>query len=130
MTGEGEQCGWSVAVTGVGMARRTVVTLTDDLDGGQAEETLRFGIDARDYEIDLSRKNAARFRKEIAPFVEHARRAGRAQRRTVRTAASRRRSHDIRAWAKEQGIELSERGRIPASVVEQYEASGGGSPSR
>ena len=104
------------------MARKTVVTLEDDLDGSLAEETLRFGIDGREYEIDLSRKNAGRFRKQVAPFVDHARRAGRAARRPARTAASRRRSHDIREWARDQGIELSERGRIPASVVEQYEA--------
>lgn len=110
-------------VTGVGMARKTVVTLEDDLDGSRAEETVRFGIDGREYEIDLSRKNAGRFRKQIAPFVEHARRAGRAARRPARTAASRRRSHEIREWARRNGIDLSERGRIPASVVRQYEAS-------
>jgi hypothetical protein len=107
------------------MAKKTVVTLEDDLDGGRADETLRFGIDGREYEIDLNKKNASRLRKEIAPFIDHARRAGRGPRRAVRTAASRRRSHDIRLWAKKQGIELSERGRIPASVVEQYEAAKG-----
>lgn len=112
-------------VTGVGMARRTVITLEDDLEGGPADETVRFGIDGTDYEIDLSKKNATRFRKAIAPFIEHARRAPRGQRRPVRTAASRRRSHDIRVWARDHGIELSERGRIPANVVEQYEAAVG-----
>lgn len=105
------------------MARRTIVTLEDDLDGSQAEETLRFSVGGSEYEIDLSRQNAARFRKDMGPFVEHARKAGRAQQRPVRTAASRRRSRDIRAWAKKQGIELSERGRIPSDVVEQYEAA-------
>ncbi|MGE5131694.1 MAG: histone-like nucleoid-structuring protein Lsr2 [Gemmatimonadota bacterium] len=105
------------------MARRTIVTMEDDLGGGPADETVRFGIGGAEYEIDLNKKNATRFRKEIAPFIEHARKAGRPARRPVRTAASRRRSHDIRAWAQKQGIELSERGRIPASVVEQYEAA-------
>ena len=105
------------------MARRTRVTLEDDLGGGQAEETLRFGIGGAEYEIDLSRTNATRFRTQIAPFIEHARQASQRQRRAVRTAASRRRSQDIRAWAREQGIELSERGRIPASVAARYEAA-------
>ena len=105
------------------MARRTIVTLEDDLGAGRADETVRFGIDGSEYEIDLSKKNASKLRKQLAPFVEHARKAGRAQPRLVRTAASRRRSRDIRAWAKEKGIQLSERGRIPADVVEQYEAA-------
>jgi hypothetical protein len=112
------------------MARKTIVVLQDDLDGGPADETLHFGIGGLEYEIDLSEKNAARLRKQLAPFVEHARKAGRAPRRVTRTAASRRRSRDIRAWAREQGIPLSERGRIPASVVEQYEADGWGTSRR
>lgn len=105
------------------MAKRTIVALEDDLDGGPADETVRFAVGGSEYEIDLSKKNADRFRKALAPFVDHARRAPRAQRRPVRTAASRQRSRDIRAWAREQGLEFSERGRIPASVVAQYEAA-------
>lgn len=113
------------------MARKTVVTLEDDLDGGPADETLRFGVDGSEYEIDLNEKNAARFHKLLAPFVERARRAGRGPRRVVRrTAASRRRSRDIRMWAKRQGIALSDRGRIPSGVVEQYESTLGGSSER
>jgi len=108
------------------MAQRVTVALEDDLDGGPADETVRFAFGAADYEIDLSKKNAAAFRKKLAPFVEHARKAGRAQpRRASRTAASRQRSGDIRAWAKDHGIAVSERGRIPASVVEQYQAATG-----
>jgi len=62
-------------------------------------------------------------RWQIAPYIEHARRAGRGQRRrSARTSSSRERSDDIRAWAKDQGIAVSQRGRIPASVVEQYQA--------
>src|SRR5258705_5361403 len=105
------------------MARRTNVTLQDDLDGSPAEETLRFGISGAEYEIDLNSRNAARLRSQLAPFIEHARKAGKMPRRAVRTAASRRRSRDIRAWAKAQGIELSGRGRIPASVAAQYDAT-------
>jgi hypothetical protein len=80
-----------------------------------------------DYEIDLSAANAARFRAQLAPFIEHARRPDRGQRsRPGRTSAARRDSAQVRAWAKEHGIEISERGRIPATVTEQYEAATSG----
>src|SRR5262249_13955821 len=96
----------------------------DDLDGGPAEETVRFAVGGTEYEIDLNKRNARAFRKQVAPFIEHARRAGRGQRRRpARTKSSREHSGDIRAWATEQGIAISGRGRIPASVVEQYEAA-------
>jgi hypothetical protein len=106
------------------MAQRVTVALEDDLDGGPAQETVRFAFDGTDYEIDLSTKNAAAFRRQLVPFLEHARKSGRAQpRRPGRTTVSRQRSGDIRAWAKDHGIAVSERGRIPASVVEQYQAA-------
>ncbi|MGE5288263.1 MAG: histone-like nucleoid-structuring protein Lsr2, partial [Micromonosporaceae bacterium] len=100
------------------------VALEDDLDGSLADETLRFAFGGTEYEIDLSKKNAGKFRRQLAPYLEHARKAGRAQpRRGGRSAASRQRSRDIRAWARQQGISVSERGRIPAGVVQQYEAA-------
>jgi hypothetical protein len=106
------------------MAQKITVALEDDLDGGPADETARFGLGGADYEIDLSTKNANAFRRQLAPFIEHARKTGRGQRRRPgRTASSRERSGDIRAWAKDQGIEVSDRGRIPASVAEQYDAA-------
>ena len=106
------------------MAQKITVALEDDIDGGAADETVRFAIGGVDYEIDLSKKNAAAFRRQLAPFVDHARKVGRgARRRPGRSAASRDRSGAIRAWAKEQGIAVSDRGRIPVSVVEQYEAA-------
>jgi hypothetical protein len=106
------------------MAQRVTVALEDDLDGGPAAETVRFGFGGADYEIDLSKKNAAAFRKQLVPFIEHARKSGRAQsRRPARTGAARQRSGDIRAWAKDHGIAVSDRGRIPATVVEQYQAA-------
>src|SRR5215831_18559987 len=109
------------------MATKITIVLEDDLDGGPAEETLRFGLGGTDYEIDLSKKNASKFRRQIAPYIEHARKAGRGQRhRPARATSSRDRSADIRAWAKGQGIAVSERGRIPASVIEQYEAATAG----
>ena len=105
------------------MAQKVTVELQDDLDGGPADETVRFGVDSAEYEIDLSKKNAAAFRRKLAPFIDHARKAGRGQRRRSGRAAAGRRSGDIRAWAKDQDIAVSARGRIPASVVEQYHAA-------
>ena len=108
------------------MATKVTVALEDDLDGGPAVETVRFAVGGVDYEIDLNKKNAAAFRKKLAPFIEHARRAGRGRsRRGGRSAAGRGRSAAIRAWAGEQGIAVNARGRIPADVVEQYEATTG-----
>jgi|HubBroStandDraft_2_1064218.scaffolds.fasta_scaffold910416_2 hypothetical protein len=106
------------------MATKITVALEDDLDGGPASETVRFGLGGAQYEIDLNKKNARAFRKKLTPFVEHARKAGPGQRRgPARTASSRQRSVDIRAWAKATGLPVSDRGRIPASVVDQYEAT-------
>jgi hypothetical protein len=110
------------------MAQKVTVALEDDLDGGPADETVRFGLGGTEYEIDLSTKNATAFRRQLAPFIEHARKAARGQRRRPgRTVSSRERSADIRAWAKDQGITVSDRGRISASVAEQYEAATQGS---
>jgi hypothetical protein len=108
------------------MAQKVTVALEDDLDGGPADETLRFRFDGAEYEIDLNKKNARTFRKRLAPFIEHARKAPRGQRRP-RTSSSRQRSGTIRVWATEHGITVSERGRIPANVVQQYEAAAKGS---
>jgi len=103
------------------MASKVIITLDDDLDGGLAQETVRFGVGGTEYEIDLSKKNARAFRKHLAPYIEHARKAGRGQRRRpARTAPGRERAGEIRARASEQGITVSGRGRIPASVVAQY----------
>jgi hypothetical protein len=108
------------------VAQKVTVVLEDDLTGGPAGQTIQFAFEGSDYEIDLNTKNAAKFSKQLAPYLEHARRAGRMQaRRPGRTAAGRQRSGDIRAWAKEHGLTVSERGRIPAGVVEQYTAAAG-----
>jgi 4-oxalocrotonate tautomerase len=112
-----------IDVRKVAMAQKVTVSLEDDLTGGPAEETVRFSFDGTDYEIDLNAKNAAAFGKQFAPYLEHARKAGRAQsRRAGPAAADRQRSGDIRAWAKEHGLAVSERGRIPAGVLEQDHA--------
>jgi len=112
------------------MARTTRVVLIDDVDGGAADETVMFSLDGVNYEIDLSQANAAKLRKALAGYVQKARRTGgRRTARTGRAAPRRTRSSGgrdipaIRAWAKEQGLLASSRGRIPASVVEAYEAA-------
>jgi len=94
------------------------VALEDDLDGSAADETVRFYFAGTDYEIDLSSANASAFREQLAPFIG---RAGTTYRgRRGRTAANRQRSSQIRAWAKDQGIAVSDRGRMPASVADRY----------
>jgi pyruvate/2-oxoglutarate dehydrogenase complex dihydrolipoamide acyltransferase (E2) component len=117
------------------MAQRTVVTLVDDLDGGVAEESISFGLDHVDYEIDLSAEHAEALRGALAPYVAAARRTGgrRPARATPaprpttsRPAAGAGRSRtanaEIRAWAAEHGVTLAERGRLPGRVIEAYEA--------
>ncbi len=106
------------------MAQKVQVLLIDDLDGSSADETVSFGLDGRTYEIDLSKKNADKLRKVLEPYVENARRARPSGRKRATLAAgSRQRSAEIRRWAKSVGIEVSDRGRIPANVIEKYEAA-------
>jgi hypothetical protein len=98
------------------------VQLEDDLTGGPADETVQFSLEGRAYEIDLNAKHAQRFRRELAPFIEHARPARSIDHRTTpRTAASRERSRQIRAWAERQGLSVTARGRLPGTVVEEYQ---------
>ncbi|WP_030163731.1 histone-like nucleoid-structuring protein Lsr2 [Spirillospora albida] len=106
------------------MAQKVQVLLVDDLDGGEADETVAFSIDGASYEIDLSGANAKKLRDSLQPFVEKSRKAGTGvRRRRQRGASSRERSAEIRAWAKNNGIKVNERGRIPATVIEQFEAA-------
>jgi Lsr2 len=106
------------------MAKTTVVTVTDDIDGSEGAETVSFGFDGQNYEIDLSRKNHDKFKKGLQPFIDSARRVGRqGAGRAARGRSSRKDSSAIRAWAAEQGLGVNERGRIPAAVVAQYEAA-------
>jgi hypothetical protein len=113
------------------MAKHTQVILIDDLDGGEANETVTFAIDGTSYEIDLSDCNAKRLREALSPYVGTARRADSGQARGRRRggagsgqrAMTREKSAEIRAWAKSHGHPVSERGRIAASIVEAYEAA-------
>jgi hypothetical protein len=106
------------------MAQTTVVTITDDIDGTTGAETVTFSFDGQAYEIDLGQKNLGKFRKGLQPFIDSGRRARRpSTTRPARGRTSRNNSSDIRAWATEQGLAVSERGRIPAAVVAKYESA-------
>jgi hypothetical protein len=116
------------------MARTTVVQITDDLDGSQNAQEVMFSFDGVDYVIDLGKKNRAAFEKAVKPYLDAARRepgkrAGTTRRRkpartgTTGSTAARRDLAAIRKWAKDHDITISDRGRIPAHVVEQYEAT-------
>ncbi|UQX88931.1 Lsr2 family protein [Jatrophihabitans telluris] len=114
------------------MAQKIQVLLVDDLDGGTATETVSFSLDGMSYEIDLSESNASVLRDALAPYVGHARRAGRASGRTAATTrparggvvrADREQTQAIREWARANGHKVSERGRIPASIVDAYNSS-------
>lgn len=102
------------------MAQKITVEKTDDLDGSPGDTTVRFAVDGTTYEIDLSKKNAAKMRRDFGRYIEHARRAT-GGRRSGQPRRDRHHSSAVREWAKQQGIQVSERGRIPASVVSQYD---------
>ena len=107
------------------MARTTTVQLIDDIDGSQAAETVRFAVDGRTYEIDLSTAHAESLRHSLAQFVAVARRAGRVYASTGRGQSRQGRpqggdSSAVRAWAKENGVTVSPRGRVPQDIMAQY----------
>jgi hypothetical protein len=109
------------------VAQKVQVLLVDDVDGGPAEETVTFALDGVSYEIDLNAQNAKRLRESLSPYVDHARRqgGGRAGTSRARRAGGRSSSSgntaEIREWARTNGHKVSERGRIPQSVVEAFE---------
>ena len=114
------------------MAQKTIVQLVDDLDGTQSDDisTVIFGLDGVTYEIDLTESNATILRKSLEDFVTHARRTGgRVKRGTPAVArsgsagASREQAQAIREWARKNGHEVSDRGRIPASLIEAFETA-------
>ncbi len=107
------------------MAQKVQVILVDDIDGGNATETVSFALDGTSYEIDLSTKNAAKLRDAVAPYLASARRVGgRSSRRSARrSSAGGNRTAEIRAWAKSKNMKISERGRISADIVAKYDAA-------
>ncbi len=117
------------------MARREVVVVTDDLDGTEGAQTVTFGYQGAQYEIDLSEENVAELEEALSIYLRAARKVGGG---AARRSSSRRSSDSssgssasgnkgdvaaIRAWARENGIEVSERGRIPQTVRDQYQAA-------
>jgi Lsr2 len=107
------------------MAQKVNIVLVDDLDGTEATETVSFGLDGTTYEIDLNDANAAALREALSGYVGHARKSSGGSRRTRRSAGSSSSSNtkDVREWAKAQGMEVSERGRISADVQQAYDAA-------
>jgi hypothetical protein len=107
------------------MARSVAVVVTDDIDGSPDAETVTFGLDGVTYEIDLSTGNRARLERDFAPYIEAGRRISRGRNRGSqgRSAGPRIDRAAVRAWAKENGIQVSERGRISAQLMSQYEAT-------
>jgi len=104
------------------MATKIVTELQDDIDGSGATQTVRFAMDGTEYEIDLSDRNANRFRESIAEFVGHARKVSGRRGRTATTSARAHRSQTgtMREWLKEHGYEVADRGRIPDWLRQAY----------
>ena len=115
------------------MAKQIIHKLVDDIDGGDADETIRFALDGVQYEIDLSNKNAGKMRNAIAPYLAAGSRvgrggvvpAGRAARGHGPATVNREQNKAIRAWAKKAGKDISDRGRIPQEIVDDYHAKAG-----
>ncbi|HZJ04434.1 MAG TPA: Lsr2 family protein [Nocardioidaceae bacterium] len=105
------------------MAQRVNVILVDDIDGSDAEENVRFAIDGVSYEIDLTSEHASELRSALARFVGHARRLDARRTKTQRATASGVSAADIRRWARENGWDVPDRGRVSAEVRQAYAAA-------
>lgn len=107
------------------MASKVAVVVTDDIDGSPEAETVTFGLDGTTYEIDLGETNRTKFNAAFAPYIEAGRRISRTPRRSSASRSSGPKVDNtaVRAWAKEHGLKVSERGRLSTDVVQQYEAA-------
>ncbi|ANH38119.1 Nucleoid-associated protein Lsr2 [Nocardioides dokdonensis FR1436] len=114
------------------MAQKVQIILEDDLDGSEAHETVSFALDGTSYEIDLTEENAATMRDAFARYVGHARKVSGTRRSGARRSSpsaaggsngSGSNAKEIREWARERGMEVSERGRVSAEVREAYDAA-------
>jgi len=109
------------------MAQKVTVSLVDDLSGSRADETVSFGLDGKNYEIDLSSDNAEKLRKALTDFVAAARRPGGTRRASAgaarRPSVDREQNQAIREWARKKGMKVNDRGRIPTDVVEAFHNS-------
>ncbi len=111
------------------VAQKIQTLFIDDLDGSAAEGTVRFGLDGTEYEIDLSAGHAKELRDALARYVDAARRVSGGPRRSARTGrrapAGGPNTTEVREWAKAQGIEVKDRGRVPADLVVKFKAATG-----
>src|SRR5215218_7974206 len=106
------------------MAQKVNIVLVDDLDGSEAGSTVSFGLDGTTYEIDLNDKNAGKLRDALAPYLGHARKVSGARRGRKSGGNSLGPSPRlVRDWARSNGYEVSDRGRVPADVIAAYEAA-------
>lgn len=105
------------------MAQRTQVLFVDDMDGSEAAGTVRFGLGGAEYEIDLSREHADQLAAAMGPYIAAARKVSAARRPARAARAPRHDQSEVRAWAREQGLKVSDRGRIPADVLAKYESA-------
>jgi hypothetical protein len=114
---------------GASVAQKIQTLYIDDLDGTEAEGTVRFGLDGTEYEIDLNAGHAQALRQALARYVHAARRAGGGTRRPARSRRGARASGlnttEVREWAKAQGIDVKDRGRVPAEPVIKFKAATG-----
>jgi hypothetical protein len=104
------------------MAKKTVVLLVDDIDGSEAVETVSFAIDGIEYEIDLNESHANELRDAMKRYLSAARKSG-GRGRLARRSAGDTDTKAVREWAKQNGIQVSSRGRIPAEVMDKYKAA-------
>jgi Lsr2 len=111
------------------VAQKVQTLFIDDIDGSSAEGTVRFGLDGTEYEIDLNAEHAQQMRDALAAFVKAARRvsgsSGQPARGGRRGSASGLNTTEVREWAKVQGIEVKDRGRVPAELVVKFKAATG-----
>ena len=110
------------------MAQQIQTLFIDDIDGGAAEGTVRFALDGTDYEIDLSGKHSDELRDALRKYVEHARKAAGTARRPGARSGRRASTVDtvaVRAWARENGYDIKDRGRVPGDLVAKYPAAAG-----
>jgi hypothetical protein len=109
------------------MAQKVSIVLVDDLDGSQADETVSFGLDGTSYEIDLNDTNAATLRDALSGYIGHGRKVGAAPRRgrksSAAPAAGGPSAREIRDWARSNGHDVPDRGRVSAEVREAYAAA-------
>jgi hypothetical protein len=114
------------------VAQKITTLFIDDIDGGAAEGTVRFALDGTEYEIDLNAKHSEELRSALGRYVTHARKVGGSARRAGRTAGRASRgagsvlnTTEIRNWARENGYDIKDRGRVPADLVAKYQAATG-----